>query len=339
MSAGSSVPRNRASFQDLANSELLRLLSARPTGSTAPWLPMPVPEDTLRHLGGVEWILFNKLQALQAGDFPEYGTAFWNRPTPQTAHAVWDQFHQAFGLKLSDLSQPWHESWEPTQEERAAHDTTIMQAFTLIMATAVWLGDAHQLLTQNRVLEALCQAWSDHWRQAVESGRAGSIFHLTPENWRKCRRDLVRHRLDLSTLWALLSPGSLRSGDNPLFWLEGVEESEVAEGDEESLPGGSYQVKLRAGTEDLRVFKNLIRADRSRPAPHYVNPYGRYPILRSRPSPGRLRMPRREIIAETAFDICTSGSVTHRVCDALERATTLLDVDAFRTDFLNAEGP
>lgn len=298
---------------------------------------MPVPENqTLRHLSGDEWILFKKLHELHATDFPAYPTTFWNRPTSDAGRAVWDLLAKPMGVELKDLREPLPRSWEPNLVDVWKDTTTTMQAFALLLAVAVDLGETHRLLTMNRFLEALVRGWSDHWRSAVEDGRATSVFHLTEPTWRACRRDLVRWRLDLSKLWGLLSVRSGPSGDNPLFRLEriGREEEESSTG-----LGGAYRVILRNGvreTKDWKKFIQYIRTDRLKPAPHYENQFKRLPILRASDRVKRHSKPSAEIIAERRFNVVTVGGRSQQALDALERATVLLDVSAFQQDYLQA---
>lgn len=334
-----STPRNREAFEDLVNTQILQMSLARPAGSTAPWLLSAPNTDPLRALSGDEWLLARRLEALQESQDPAYATDFWNRPSPKTAHKVWDETVATFGLSLSDVGDTtWPASWNATTAEKEEHITRLMQAFTLVMAVGVNLGESHGLVTQNRMIEAVCYAWSRHWRLAVEEGRATSLFHLTPETWALCRRDLVQRRISLKKLWALLSKFSTLPRDprvqNPFFTLE-----PIGQDDEDTVrSGGAYRVKLEYGAA-LTEFKKYILADRYKPAPHYTSPYGRFPILRSSSAltPGRTRPVYRELIAETPFNVITTGSKTNEVLDALEGATILLDGDAFEADYFGAQ--
>jgi len=294
------------------------------------WLPMPVkvkvkgqdPKAKATKLGLDEWLLYRKHQAAHQVAEPNYHRG-WERPTPETAQSVWNFLSDPMGLRLASLAPPTPAFWELENEEKHELDITTMQAFTVVLADTLRLGELKQTLTFNRFFAMLCSRWSDTWRAKRESEEARSVYEMTPSTVRACWRDLLRNRISAPRLWDLLRKHSIKSGgNNPLFWLERLE-------------GDGFKVRVLAGSPDITFFRKILESD-----PDYLEKPGRFPILTDKEATSELakkRPIRHRVLAEHPYNIVTFGPRSERVLRLQESAQLLLDVQAFRDDYFKSQ--
>jgi len=186
--------------------------------------------------------------------------------------------------------------------ERQSVTLTIQQAIVVALTSAVLAGESGQMLTTNRIFDALAAAWSDHYRAAVEGGCATCSYEMRAETVRASWRDLLRNGLDLTAIWQ-----RIRSGCRGLYTTE-------------RIPERGYCIALNVGTAALAELRAATAGYRRVVIPSRL-------LLAEEP------VPRRPIVQDTAaewhYNVVTVGERSARLIDQMEEARVFLDVPEF----------
>jgi hypothetical protein len=268
-----------------------------------PHLPMPYTGQR----GGfsrAEWDEYRRRRAAHLTLFPDYD-AGWRRPDDALVFAVWD----SCGLPDERAMLP---AIRLSADERRAVSVTLRQALVVALSSAVLAGERGQMLTINRVFDALAAGWSDHYRATTEAGRARLSYEMRAETVRASWRDLLRNGINLSAIWE-----TVKSGVSGLYTTERV-------------PERGYTVKLSVGNSKLAQFRDATADYRRSILP------GRL-LLAADPVPQRPTS--REIAGEWSYNVVISGARGHQLMDTLEETRVYLDVPEFlkTTDALDQE--
>jgi hypothetical protein len=280
----------------------------RKTRQAAPaGLPMPfVGRRGGARFSRAEWDEYRVRRAAHLDRFPDYD-ARWHRPDSITVNAVWS----SLGTQLPPV-ETMLPAIRLSPIERQAIAATIRQAIVVALTSAVLAGERGQMLTTNRILDALAAAWSDHDRAAVERGRATCSYEMRTETVRASWRDLLRNGIDLKAIWE-----TIRSGCQNLYTTE-------------RIPERGYTVTLNVGAAALAEFRAATAGYRGAVVPSRL-------LLADEP------VPRRPIVQDTAaewhYNVVAVGERSIRVMDQMEQARVLLDVPEFlkTTDQLEQE--
>jgi hypothetical protein len=187
-------------------------------------------------------------------------------------------------------------------QELAQVTQTIRQAFVVAITSAVLAGERGQMLTTNRIFDALARAWSDNYRETVEAGRATVSYEMRAETVRASWRDLLRNGLDLTAIWR-----TVRAGCLGLYTTERV-------------PERGYVVTLDIGSAKLAAFRKATADYRRAALPSRL-------LLADEPVPPRSIA--RDIAGEWAYNVVTVGERSARLIDQMEEARVFLNVPEF----------
>jgi hypothetical protein len=242
-----------------------------------------------------EWDKYRVRRAAHVKRFPDYD-AGWHRPDAATVEAVWALIPEEPSIKtmLPKVTLG--------PEEREQVTQTIRQAVVVALVEAILAGERGQMLTANRIFDALARAWSDHYRATIEAGRATISYEMRPETVRASWRDLLRNGIDLKAIWGEVSAG-----------CEGTYTTT-------RIPERGYTVQLAVGSEGLAGMRAATASYRRALHP------GRL-LLGHEPVPPRPSV--QDTAAERHYNVVPVGKRSVQVMDRLEQARVFLDVPEF----------
>jgi hypothetical protein len=265
-----------------------------------------------------EWYEYRERRKRHLRDVPNYD-AEWNRPDAGTADTIWDLLLPTHGVPIDALLPSVPSAHDLPPHEREELETTVKQAFYLLLDGIVSAGrggPAGGTFRFTQAFDLLGARWSDHYRLAREQGRAFRVLDMTRATATAVRRDLLRNGLRLEALWrlAIRDDWSGRGGRNPLFWLR-------------RIPNAEYQVTLKHGTPELAQFEELVGP--TPPAHGWHLRLTGDPLLHESP-----RLP--EICEERPYNEILLGPRSTGLLEALGRGQLLFNVDAFDRDYQRA---
>jgi len=241
-----------------------------------------------------EWDEYRARRAAHLKRFPDYD-AGWHRPDPATTAAVW-------ALLWPSPREPILPAIRLSPSERDQTAVTLRQALVVAVTSAVLAGERGQMLTANRIFDALARVWSDNYRETVEARRATVSYEMRAETVRASWRDLLRNGIDLAAVW-----GTILTECGALYTTG-------------RIPERGYTVTLNVGAAALAEFRNATAEYRRAVVPSRL-------LLADEPVPPRSIA--RDIAGEWAYNVVTVGERSARLIDQMEEARVFLDVPEF----------
>lgn len=289
-------------------------------------LPMPyalLPEEAQRHkVEVVDHFHYEEHHRRHLELFPDYD-AQWERPTPETARAVYDLV----------------KNYVPALDKIHSDEVTAMQLITGTLDVAVVSGryghrrerNTHmepdeelqhvkRAVQRNTLTDAIMHRWSDHARLARRDGRAYALTQMTETTARNAWRDLRVNHIHVEVLWPLIT-GHTPGQRHPLFrarpsWM--LKRQDVA----------GYDIELHDGPA-LEEFERLVGDDRYYKGSRVSHTW-RLWIDGEDPPLVDIHPP---ICAERVFNKVTFGDRTESVRKIQENVRLLFDAGLFVADY------
>lgn len=289
-----------------------------------------MPYTGARRIAEKEWLAYRERRCLHLAEHPQYDSG-WRRPSRRTAQAIWDLVASRMrskgrtepGLRIEDFLLPNY-PWMSLEHDLSSAEHA-MQALVVLLDAALGTGEGMsqdeewdsdsgvtwrgEMLTANTLFDALAAHWSDHYRKAREETPATCAYEMREETLKASWRDLLRNGFRFSAI-----RDAILNGCPGLYKVEQRQRG--------------YTVTIERDSSLWSDYRGVIEADgvyRRRRA----SIRGRVLIADDEPPP---RRDRREVAAEWAYNVASTGERSRQVIDHLEGARLYLDTDAFRAD-------
>lgn len=293
-------------------------ISKKLDGHCGPFLPWAQEVNGQRRVAADEWEEYCQRQRRHEQGNPGYVNGF-GRPTPASADAAWtllEPFLSTDATLDSLLPGYTQEEWFSVEEKDRLRATT-KQAFLIVLQSFMEAGENHRIVTRNTMFDVLAARFSDNFR----STPVDTVWDMTEETVKRCRRDLLLNGIKIKSLWELVvDKGSYKRGRNPLFLLKRLER-------------GGRQVFPRDNSSTLKAFQAIIHRD-----PHCGKlEHGWFGVLF-----GDQELPTREDVRQVCADgvrynEVVLGERSKRILELQENARLLFDVGRFLKDYKSAK--